>query len=379
VFDLVVLLWFGAGLVFLAVGAELLVRGASRLAAAAGVSPLVIGLTVVAFGTSTPELAVTVDAAWRGASDLSLGNVVGSNIFNVLLILGLSAVVAPLVVASQLIRREVPVMIGVSLVVVALALDGRLGRVDGLLLTSGIVAYTYVSIRASRRETAAIRAEYGAAFGRRPARLAGDAVLVVVGLGVLVAGTEWVVGSAVAIARTLGVTELVIGLTLVAGGTSLPELATSVLAALRGQRDIAVGNIVGSNIFNILAILGVSSLIAPVTVSPAALWFDLPVMIAVALACLPIFLSGASISRAEGAAFLTAYAGYLVYLVLDATTHDALPVYRTAMLAVVLPLTVIALIEMLRRSWPPSATMPLSNAADGDRAAAPAGGQDGRS
>jgi cation:H+ antiporter len=363
VVDPSVLLWFGAGLALLAVGAELLVRGASRLAAAAGVSPLVIGLTVVAFGTSTPELAVSVDAAWRGASGLSLGNVVGSNILNVLVILGLSAVVAPLVVASQLIRREVPVMIGVSLLLFALALDGSVGRIDGLVLTAGIAAYTYLSIRASRHESAAIRTEYDAAFGRRPARLAADAVLVVAGLGVLVVGTEWVVGSAVAIARTLGVSELVIGLTLVAGGTSLPELATSILAALRGQRDIAVGNIVGSNIFNILGILGVSSLIVPVAVSPATLWFDMPVMIAVALACLPIFLSGASISRWEGAAFLAAYGGYLVYLVLDATTHDALPAYRTAMLAVVLPLVTVALLEVLRRaSWPPASQLPRETA-----------------
>jgi cation:H+ antiporter len=315
------LLWFGAGLILLAGGAELLVRGASRLAAAAGVSPLVIGLTVVAFGTSTPELAVSVDAAWRGASDLSLGNVVGSNILNVLLILGLSAVVTPLAVASQLIRREVPVMIGVSLLVWALALDGGIGRLDGFVLTFGIAAYTYVSIRASRREPADIRAEYDAAFGLRPARLAADAALVVAGLTVLVVGTEWAVDSAVAIARTLGVSELMIGLTLVAGGTSLPELATSILAAVRGQRDIAVGNIVGSNIFNILGILGVSSLIAPIAVSPAALWFDIPVMIAVALACLPVFLSRASISRWEGAAFLAAYARYIVYLSLDASTY----------------------------------------------------------
>jgi cation:H+ antiporter len=223
-----------------------------------------------------------------------------------------------------------------------------------------------LSIRASRHESAALRAEYDTAFGHRPARLVADAVLVVTGLVVLVAGTEWVVGSAVAIARTLGVGELVIGLTLVAGGTSLPELATSVLAALRGQRDIAVGNIVGSNIFNILGILGVSSLIAPIAVSPAALWFDIPVMVAVAVACLPIVVSGGSISRSEGAAFLLAYAGYLVYLVLDATTHDALPAYRTALLAVGLPLAAIALIEMLRRSsWPPSSTTPPPPSAAG--------------
>jgi cation:H+ antiporter len=351
VLDLAVLLWFGAGLVLLAAGAELLVRGASRLAAAAGISPLVIGLTVVAYGTSTPELAVSVDAAWRGVADLSLGNVVGSNIFNVLFILGVSALVLPLAVDSQLVRREVPLMIGLSVLLLLLALDGTIGRVDGTVLVAGALIYTVQSIRASRRETAAIKAEYAAAYPRRGSKVV-DVALVIAGLALLVVATDWVVNSAVAIARTLAVSELVIGLTLVAGGTSLPELATSVLAALRGQRDIAVGNVVGSNIYNILSILGVSSLITPIAVAPAALWIDIPLMIAVALACLPIFVSAASISRWEGAAFLAAYAGYIVYLALDATAHAQLAAYRTAILAVVLPLTSIALIEMLRRTPP---------------------------
>lgn len=346
---LLTIVWLAIGLGLLAAGAELLVRGASRLARAAGVSPLVIGLTVVAYGTSTPELTVSVQAAWRGAADLAVGNVVGSNIFNVLLILGVSALAAPLVVAAQIIRREVPIMIAVSVGLLVLALDGQLSRGDGTLLLGGIVAYTVLSIRASRRERAAVQAEFAGALPGAAGGALGSVALVAAGLALLVVGTGSVVDNAVVVARSLGVSELVIGLTLVAGGTSLPELATSVLAAVRGQRDIAVGNIVGSNIYNILAILGAASLVAPVSVSHAALWFDIPVMIAVALACLPIFLSHARITRSEGVCFLAAYAAYITYLALEASQHEALPFYRTAMSSVVLPLVAIALMEILRR------------------------------
>lgn len=348
----VTLLWFIVGLSLLVLGAEFLVRGASRLAAAAGISPLVIGLTVVAYGTSTPELTVSVQAAWRGASDLALGNVVGSNIFNVLFILGVSAVTAPLVVASQVVRREVPIMIGASFALILVALDGTIGRLEAGALLAGIGAYTVSLIRASRREAAAVREEFASALpGDRGGTMV-SVLLVAIGLGLLVLGTGWVVDNAVVIARTLGVSELVIGLTLVAAGTSLPELATSVLAALRGQRDIAVGNVVGSNIYNILAILGAASLVSPIAVSNAALWFDIPFMIAVALACLPICLSHARITRSEGVCFLVAYVAYTVYLVMAATAHEQLPAYRMAMTTVVLPLVVIALMEILRRWWP---------------------------
>lgn len=345
-----ILTTLAVGLGLLVLGAELLVRGASRLAAAARLSPLVIGLTVVAYGTSTPELAVSLDAAWQGASDLSLGNVVGSNIFNVLFILGLSAVVMPLLVASQMVRREVPIMIATSCVLLALAADGTLSRLDGALLVCGLVVYTIGAIVSSRRETADVRAEFAEAYGGTRGRRLGHAGLVLLGLVLLVVGTEWVVDSAVALARSVGVSELVIGLTVVAAGTSLPEVATSLLAAVRGQRDIAVGNVVGSCIYNILAILGMSTLVAPMTVSTAALWFDLPAMVGVALACLPIFLTGARITRAEGVCLLVAYAAYTGYLVLDASDHEQLPLYRTALTVVLVPLAIVALLEMLRRA-----------------------------
>ena len=336
------------GLALLIGGAEFLVRGASRLATAVGISPLVVGLTVVAFGTSSPELAVSVMSAYAGQADLALGNVVGSNIFNVLVILGLSAVIVPLVVAQQLVRFDVPVMIGISLLMYALGLDGNIGRLDGLLLFSGVVAYTVFLIRQSRRERSAeVRAEYEAQFGGGDAKggWMRNTGLLVIGLAGLILGSHWLVESAVTIARVFGVSELVIGLTIVAMGTSMPEVATSVVAALRGERDIAVGNVVGSNIFNILCVLGLSSVVAPagINVSGAALRFDIPVMIAVALACLPVFLRY-RITRVNGGAFLVYYAAYLVYLILTATRHEALDNYQDALLYFVLPITAITLI-----------------------------------
>jgi len=342
------LLLFLAGIALLIAGAEALVRGASQLAAAIGMSPLVIGLTVVAFGTSAPELAVSLRASWMGAPDITLGNVVGSNIFNVLFILGVSALITPLVVAQQLVRLEVPLMIGVSGLIFALALDGSVGRIDGLLLFAGIVAYTVLAIRKSRNETAAVRSEYEREFGRRPRRLVewlADVAFVVVGLVMLIAGAQWLVGGAVAVARTLGLSELVIALTIVAAGTSLPEVATSVIASLRGERDIAVGNVVGSCLFNILAILGLSSVLSAegIRVAPAALRFDIPVMIAVSAACLPIFFTGYRIARWEGVLFLAYFAGYTLYLLLDAAQHDALPAFSAAMGIFVLPITAVTL------------------------------------
>ena len=338
---------FVLGIVILVAGAEVLVRGASRLAAALGISPLVIGLTVVAFGTSSPELAVSVQSAFSGETSLAVGNVVGSNIFNVLFILGLAAAVTPLVVAQQLVRLDVPLVIAASFALLLLAQDGALGRVDGVLLFAGVVAYTVFLVRQSRRETAAVRAEYEQEFGEKAAGAASwlrDAALIVGGLVMLVLGSRWLVGGAVEIATALGVSELVIGLTIVAAGTSLPEVATSVLASMRGERDIAVGNVVGSNLFNLLAVLGLSSLVAPggIAVDPAALRFDIPVMIAVAVACLPIFARQV-ISRPTGIFFLAYYVAYAAYLVLAATEHDALPAYSSVMTLFVLPITAVTL------------------------------------
>lgn len=354
--DAVTLVMFVAGLVALIVGAEMLVRGASLLAVGFGISPLVVGLTVVAFGTSSPELAVSVDAAFSGQADIALGNVVGSNIFNVLFILGVAALIGSLVVAQQLVRLEVPLMIAVSALLLILGLDGRIGRPEGLLLFAGIVAYTGIAIRNSRKESAAVREEYAHEFGtaRRmsPRQTATNVLLVGVGLALLVLGARGLVNGAESMARALGLSELIIGLTIIAAGTSLPEVATSVIASIRGERDIAVGNVVGSNIFNVLAVLGLSAAVAPdgVAVPQAALRFDIPFMIAVAIACLPIFFTGYRIARWEGALFLGYYIAYTLYLVLDATGHDALPAYSVVMVQFVAPLTAITLVLLAVRA-----------------------------
>ncbi len=342
-----IILYLIFGLVLLIFGAEWLVRGASRIATYAGISPLVVGLTVVALGTSSPELAVSVMSAFKGQADLALGNVVGSNILNVLLILGLSAVIVPLIVAQQLVRFDVPVMIGVSFLVFILGYDGKIGRLDGILLFSGVIAYTIFLIRQSRRENKEeVKSEYEQEFGEKSNNLLMNMVLVVCGLGALMLGSKWLVDSAVAIANSFGVSELVIGLTIVAAGTSMPEVATSVIAAIRGERDIAVGNVVGSNIFNILCVLGLSSIVSPagIAVSAAALRFDIPVMIAVAVACLPIFFVGYRISRTNGAVFLFFYVAYIVYLIFTATQHEALGTFRAAMVYFILPITALTLI-----------------------------------
>lgn len=353
------ILWFVSGLVFLIIGAEALVRGASRMAAALGISPLVIGLTVVAFGTSAPELAVSVKAALSGQAGIALGNVVGSNIFNVLFILGLSALIVPLTVAHQLVRLDVPLMIALSVIVLLLSLDQQLGRADGLMLVFGLVIYILFLIYQSRRERAKTTAEHASEFGAGTAAKAGwvrNAGLVIGGLVLLIFGSRWLVDSAVSFAQHLRVSELVVGLTIVAAGTSLPEVVTSVIAAIRGERDIAVGNVVGSNIFNIMGVLGLAGVVAAdgIAVSTAVIGFDLPVMIAVALACLPIFFTGGVISRQEGAILLGYYAIYTAYLILAASQHDALPVFSSVMLYFVIPLTVIvgvivALQEIRRR------------------------------
>lgn len=357
---------FIAGLLLVVVGAELLVRGASRVAAAAGVPALVVGLTVVAFGTSAPEMAVSTVASLRGDADIALGNVVGSNIFNVLFILGASALLAPLVVARQLIREQVPIMIGISGVLWLMVLDGMVGRLEGIALFAGIVVYTVLLIVRGRRqgvteEPAGDRdgEPIGERAGTDGASRVGLAVLaVLLGLGLLVLGSRWLVESARIMALALGVSDLVVGLTVVAAGTSLPELATSLVASVRGERDIAVGNIVGSNIFNILAILGLSAVIAPagIAVAPAALTFDVPVMVAVAVACFPVLVGGL-IQRWEGGVFLAYYVAYVTYLVLDTTGHEVLPEFRAAMIGFFIPLTVLTLgvvgWRALRRpSWP---------------------------
>ena len=303
------------GLAALVAGAELLVKGAVKIAAAARVPPLVIGLTIVAFGTSAPELAVSVSAALSGRADVALGNVLGSNIFNVLFILGLSAAVAPLAVVLPVIRRDVWVMLTASCAALAVAYDGVVDQREGFAFVATIVMLTVALIRMGRKENALLPPSEAAAFAPPPRGLmsllkAGGAILA--GLALLVWGSQALVGAAVALARAAGISELAISLTLVAAGTSLPEAATSVVAAVRGQRDIAVGNVVGSNVFNIFAVLGGAAALSAqgVTVSPAALEFDMPVTIATALICVPILASGQIVDRLEGLLLLASYCAY---------------------------------------------------------------------
>ncbi|NOK59914.1 MAG: calcium/sodium antiporter [Chloroflexi bacterium AL-W] len=353
--SLMVLVLFVVGLVLLIVGAELLVRGASRLAQIVGISPLIVGLTVVAFGTSSPELAVSTQSALAGQADIALGNVVGSNIFNVLVILGACALIMPLVINQQLVRLDVPLMIGIAGLLWLLALDGRIGRLDGLLLFTGIIAYIVFAIRQSRRENAEVRAEYDQEFGTQTETgakyLVIQVIYVVVGLVLLVLGARWLVDSAVSIAQVLGVSELMIGLTIVAAGTSMPEVATSIVATIRGERDIAVGNVIGSNIFNMLAILGITGLIAPIEVAPIALQVDIPIMIAVALMCFPIFFTGMQIARWEGGLFVGAYLLYTSYLILYASDNAALPLFTTIVGYGIVPFILLLLAVLGGRAW----------------------------
>jgi len=343
-----------AGIAFLVLGADALVKGASGLAATAGVSSLVIGLTVVAFGTSAPELSVSVASALEGKSDLALGNVVGSNILNVLLILGVCAVISPLAVQRQLIRLDTPAMIGASVLVWLFALDGDIAQAEAWVLLAGLVAYTAQRVMGNRRESAAASATSGAEADTAVERHAWyvDVGLVVLGLVALVFGSRWFLEGAVALARSFGMSELLIGLTLVALGTSLPEVATSVMATIRGERDIAVGNVVGSNIFNLLGVLGVSGIVASggLHVSGAPLARDLPVMTAVAVACFPIFISGLRIARWEGWLFLGYYVAYTAYLALAETQSPAAPNVARLLVQVLVPLTGGVLMVILVRS-----------------------------
>jgi len=349
---------FFLGLGALVLGAELLVRGASRLAATMGVSPLVVGLTVVAYGTSAPEVAVSVNAVLSGNTDLAVGNVVGSNIFNILFILGLSALITPLLVNAQIIRQEIPVLIFASLLLLGLSANGRIGFLEAGILLVALAAYTVFLILQSRKETQATRDEYSVRNQResrwdRPVYV--QVLLIFAGLALLVQGSEWLVDAAVIFAKQLGVSDIVVGLTIVAAGTSMPEVATSITAAVKKERDIAVGNVVGSNTFNILGGLGITGVMAPagITVPASVMNFDLWVMLAVSFACIPIFLSGREIARWEGGVFLGYYIAYVGYLILASQEHDALGAFSTMMMLFVIPLTVITLVVMMFRRTSP--------------------------
>jgi cation:H+ antiporter len=298
------------GLLCLTAGAEGLVRGAASGARRLGLSPLVIGLTVVAYGTSAPELVVSLQAAIGGTPDIALGNVVGSNISNIGLILGTAAVVTPITVQAQVLRLEVPIMIGVSALLVGLLWDGRVGRVDGLVLVAGAVAYALICVwGASDESQASVQAEFDEGVPETGAWV-WDLLYGVGGLVLMVLGARLLVAGAVTIAEGLGVSAVVIGLTVVAVGTSLPELATSMVAARRGHSDIALGNVLGSNIFNVLGILGITASVRPIDASGLP-WYDGAAMLGFALLTVPFLKSGMTFSRREGAVLLVAYGAYV--------------------------------------------------------------------
>lgn len=337
-----------AGLVLLVLGAELLVRGAARLALGLGIPALVVGLTVVAFGTSAPELAVSVKSAWSGQSELALANAVGSNTFNILFILGLSAVVAPLAVSRTLLRRDLPVMSLVALIALLMAWNGSIGAVEAGALCLGLVGYTVWLLRQGLREGADASDEDLAELVHNPQPAWRNLLLVLAGLVLLVLGARWLVSSAVELATVLGLSEAIIGLTIVAAGTSLPELMTSVMATFRGQRDIAIGNVVGSNIFNILCVVGLSGLFAPEALTAGAQMrmLDLPVMLGVSLLCLPLCLSGARLCRREGVLLLLLYLSYLWYSIALATSAEYL-LQLQWVLGIGVPLLVALVVVMI--------------------------------
>ena len=311
--ELEIVLYLAGGLILLFVGAEGLIRGSSNLAIKMGITPLVVGLTVVAFGTSTPELVVSLKAALIGNSSISLGNVVGSNIANIALILGVAALIRPLDVHAKVIMREIPIMIGISVLLLLLLMDGELGFFDGLVFVFGIVIYTVVNVMMARKEK---NSEVDTEFKEGLKSKLGiriSIILMIGGLGLLIVGANLFVQSAVAIAKMFNISDAIIGLTIVAVGTSLPELITSIVAAYKKESDIAIGNVVGSNIFNILGILGITALIIPIS-SVGISYIDLVVMVFTAIILFPLSRSGFSISRFEGAILLIGYFGYVYYL-----------------------------------------------------------------
>ena len=339
------------GLVILVAGADCLVRGAVSLATLAKVSPLVIGLTVVAFGTSAPELAVSAISSIKGDAAISLGNVVGSNLFNLLVILGLSAAIVPLSVSSQLVRLDVPLMVAASIAVWLAAVDGVISFFEGATMMVAFVTYTVFLVFAGRREASETSSGDDAAFTWKSTLL--SLAWLVAGLVGLVAGAQLLVDNASSIARGWGVSDLVIGLTIVAAGTSLPELATSIAAALKGQRDIAVGNVVGSNVFNLLMVLSTAGMLSPagIVVSPSVLQFDLLAMTLVAVLCLPMFISHATVSRGEAILMLALYGGYTAILIGDAMGVAGVSSAKQALAFVALPLSILAVSVIAWRDW----------------------------
>ncbi|MBL8099601.1 MAG: calcium/sodium antiporter [Anaerolineales bacterium] len=347
-------LLFIVGLITLIAGAEVLVRGASRLAAVFGVSPLVIGLTIVAFGTSSPEMAVSVQSALAGQADISIGNVIGSNVFNVFLILGLAALIRPIKIAEQLIRLDAPIMVGVSIFALVLAFDGWLSRLEGIILFSLLIAYIVFTLWASKKEGQAVQDEYAEEYSSTEAKgwktITKNLFFVVAGLAMLYYGSNWLVEAAIIIARTFGVSELVIGLTIVAAGTSMPEVATSIVAAIKGEGDISAGNVIGSNIFNILGVLGLAAATTPESIPVARfiLTFDLPVAIFAAMITIPVFIVDNYISRFDGFIFFTYFVFYNLLVVMRALSNPSVPMFESFLMAYI-PLTFFIFLALAAR------------------------------
>jgi cation:H+ antiporter len=316
------LLMLVGGLVLLVLGGEILVRGAVSTAAALGVSPLMIGLMLVGFGTSTPELVTSVQAALVASPGVAVGNVVGSNICNILLILGIAAMLRPVVANPAAFRRDGPVLVAVTLLCLGVLLWGEIGRVVGVVFIALLAAYIGLTWAAERRATADAAAEMHKLGVEAPQAdrrgLRRGLPMALAGLVLVVIGAGWLVDAAIAIAADLGVSDTLIGLTIVAVGTSLPELTASAIAAWRGQGDVAFGNVVGSNIYNILGILGVTALVKPVAVPPEIMAFDGWAMLAATLVLVAVTVTGWRVSRGEGAAMLGGYAAYLGWLVATA-------------------------------------------------------------
>lgn len=303
-------------LALLFVGAEGLVRGSASMALRAGLTPLMIGLTVVAFGTSSPELVVSLKAGLSGQGDIAVGNVVGSNIFNIAVILGLTALIYPIAVQRQIIRVDLPIMVVVAMILPLLLLGGHLGRIEGSFLVLGLLAYIGVTIYLARSMAGAgpeVAAEFEEGTPGKSSHWAIDLMFALGGLALLIFGSQLLVENSISIARGLGISEAIIGLTIIAAGTSMPELATSVVAALRGQPDIAIGNVIGSNIFNILAILGITSVIVPIT-SEGVSSLDYAVMVGISLLLVPFLWTGLKLHRWEGAVLIAAYGVYMAVL-----------------------------------------------------------------
>lgn len=308
-----ILIFLVLGLVALFIGAEGLIRGSSALALKIGITPLVVGLTVVAFGTSTPELVVSLKAALIGNSSISLGNVVGSNIANIALILGIASVIRPLNVHANVIRREIPIMIGLSILLIILLIDGALSFIDGLIFVIGIITYNIVNVVMARKEK---NAEVDKEFKEGLKTGLGvpiSIVMIVGGLGLMILGANLFVTSSISIAKVIGVSDAIIGLSVVAFGTSLPELITAGVASYKKESDIAIGNVVGSNIFNILGILGITALVIPLS-SEGISYVDFGVMLLTAIILLPLSKTGFRISRLEGGLLITGYLVYIYYL-----------------------------------------------------------------